>query len=78
MLTKLYPRDLDPQALEPHFGRHMLALTAENLDGKAEIAEQLAWRDMRLEALSRIVRRALASGQLEKLEDAKQYLEQET
>jgi hypothetical protein len=33
---------------------------------------------IRLQSLSRIVRRALASGQLEKLEDAKRYLDEDS
>jgi hypothetical protein len=39
--------------------------------------ENAAALAVRVEALSRIVRRALASGQLEKLEDAKPYLSDE-
>ena len=46
-------------------------------DSRAEVATAIAKLEadaLALEALSRIVRRALASGQLEKLEDARPYL----
>jgi hypothetical protein len=59
--TKLYPRDLNPAALEPHLSQHKLALTAEGLDGKADIAEQLAWRDQRLEAAKKRERELVES-----------------
>ncbi len=49
-MTKLYPPQ-DPSALEPHYSRHVSAMTTERLDGKAEIAEQLAWRDKRIAEL---------------------------
>lgn len=69
----LYPK-LHPWKLEPHYCNHVSHMTSEGLDGKAEIAEQLAWRDWQLAALRRIVARALACGQMEKLEDARDYL----
>lgn len=40
----LYP-DLKPWELEPHYSRHVSAMTAEALHSKADIAAQLAWRD---------------------------------
>ena len=73
--AKLYPTNLKPWDLEPHYCRHVAAMTAEGLHSKADIALQLAWRDQQLASLRRIVKRALASGQLEKLEDARSYLE---
>lgn len=72
-MPKLYA-DRDPMALGDHYPRHVQAMTAEQLHDKSAIAAELAWRDQRLEAISRIVRRALACGQLEKLEDARRYL----
>ncbi len=65
--------------------------TAQELRRELEIAEdaaalhscatvaigELARRDQRLTALSRIIRRTLACGQLEKLEDARSYLNDE-
>ena len=48
---KLYARR-DPMALEPHFTRHMLAMTAEGLDEKGDIALELAWRDAQIERLA--------------------------
>lgn len=69
----MYP-PLHPWDLEPHYAAHVAAMTSEGLHSKAAIAEQLAWRDQQLEALRRIVARTLACGQLEKLEDARDYL----
>lgn len=43
---KLYP-DVDPSKL-PTYCAHVAAMTAEGLDSKAAIAEQLAWRDAQL------------------------------
>ncbi len=48
---KIYPKNLLPWELEPHFYKHMLAMTAENLNNKAEIAQQLAYRDKQIEQL---------------------------
>lgn len=47
---KRYPPQ-DPIALGHYYHRHVNALTAERLDGKTEIAEQLAWRDQTIEGL---------------------------
>jgi len=43
---KLYAKR-DPMALEPHFTRHMLAMTVEDLHEKGDIALELAWRQTR-------------------------------
>lgn len=43
----------DPMELEPYFSRHMQAMTAENLHSKAAIAEELAYRDQKIERLER-------------------------
>lgn len=48
---KLYPPDLLPWELEPHYSKHVLAMTAEGLHSKAEIASQLAWRDKTISTL---------------------------
>lgn len=69
----VYP-SLKPWDLEPHYAKHVSAMTTERLDGKAAIAEQLAWRDQTIVALGRIIERTLACGQLEKLESARIYL----
>jgi hypothetical protein len=45
-----YP-DLDPADLEPHYSLHVEAMTVEGLEAKGAIAEQLAWRDARTDAL---------------------------
>ena len=39
-----------------HYMNHVMAMTAEDLHSKAEIAEELAVRDMRIEALEALVR----------------------
>jgi hypothetical protein len=41
---RLYPTQ-DPQALGRYYLDHVAGLTEAGLDGKAEICEQLAWRD---------------------------------
>lgn len=64
----LYP-DLDPRELEPHFARHMLAMTAEDLHSKSAIAEQLAWRDQRLEAAN-----AICAARLKHIEELQESL----
>lgn len=72
--TQNYPRTMGPEELEPHYSRHVGAMTSEGLHNKSDIAFQLALRDWKLAALTRIITRSLASGQLEKLEDARPYL----
>lgn len=51
---RLYP-DLRPWDLEPHYCRHISAMTTENLHNKADIAIQLAWRDLQIEWLTELV-----------------------
>ncbi len=46
----MYP-NLNPWELEPHYSRHVSAMTSEDLHSKAAIAEQLAWRDQTIERL---------------------------
>jgi hypothetical protein len=46
-----YPLNLKPWELEPHYSRHVAAMTEEGLHDKAAIAEQLAWRDKRIAEL---------------------------
>lgn len=50
----------DPVALGQHFANHMDAMTREGLDGKFEIAEELAWRDWRIERLTDSLERMIA------------------
>lgn len=53
MSEPLYP-PRDPLALERaggYYMRHVRGMTAEKLHGKAEIAEQLAWRDAEIDRL---------------------------
>jgi hypothetical protein len=49
---KLYPKH-HPWELEPHYSRHVSAMTSEALHSKADIAIQLAWRDQEIERLQR-------------------------
>lgn len=35
----------DPRLLEPYYSKHVLAMTAEGLHNKADIAKELAYRD---------------------------------
>lgn len=49
--SPLYPRNLRAVDLEPHYCRHVSAMTTEQLHSKADIAEQLAWRDQAIEQL---------------------------
>lgn len=83
MSEPLYP-PRDPLALDRaggYYARHVRGMTAEKLHGKAEIAEQLAWRDAEIDrlraALDHIggLSRALRSGgpdpsDLQELSDA--------
>jgi hypothetical protein len=46
----VYPR-LNPSDLEPHYCRHISAMTSEGLHEKSDIAIQLAWRDKRIAEL---------------------------
>lgn len=45
--------DRDPRKLEPYFSQHMMAMTAEQLFGKAEIAQELAFRDQQIAELKK-------------------------
>jgi len=68
-----YP-NLMPWLLEPHYCKHIGAMTEEDPYSKAAIAEQLAYRDKIIEDLGKIINRSLACGQMEKLEDARPVL----
>jgi hypothetical protein len=50
-VTKLYDLDRDAYSLEPHYSRHVMAMTAEELHAKSDIAAELAFRDKRIAAL---------------------------
>jgi hypothetical protein len=51
MTVLVYPKH-HPWDLEPHYTRHVSAMTSEALHSKADIAIQLAWRDQEIERLS--------------------------
>lgn len=46
----IYPK-YDPWDLEPHYSKHVSAMTSKGLHSKADIAIQLAWRDQEIERL---------------------------
>lgn len=46
---KLYAEQ-NPIKLGKYYTDHVMAMTAENLHSKADIAKQLAWRDKKLDA----------------------------
>jgi hypothetical protein len=48
--SPLYPKH-HPWTLEPYYSRHVSAMTSEGLHDKADIAEQLAWRDKKIQEL---------------------------
>lgn len=47
---KTYP-DIDPETIVAHYGKHIVAMTVERLESKADIAAQLALRDQEIERL---------------------------
>lgn len=48
--STIYPRHR-LETLEPFYSQHVSAMTTEGLHHKGDIAEQLAWRDARIEQL---------------------------
>ena len=50
----LYPKQ-NPTKLEPYYRNHVLAMTAEGLNSKSDIAAQLAWRDKRIDELKALL-----------------------
>lgn len=62
----------DHYALSPHFERHMLALTSEELQSKSAIAAELAHRDAEIERLTLEFR--LSSQQAAALRDERERL----
>lgn len=51
-----YYKTGDARTLEPYFSRHMMAMTAENLDRKDDIAMELAERDKCIALLKAVIR----------------------
>lgn len=49
----------DLENLEPHYGKHVSAITGEKLHGKSDIAAELAWRDQRIAELEKEIDREL-------------------
>lgn len=50
-----YHPDAMPQHYEPHFCKHMMAMTREALHDKSDIALELAIRDAEIERLQRLL-----------------------
>lgn len=50
-MSRVYP-DHRPWDVEPHFTKHVAAMTSEGLHSKHDIAVQLAWRDQEIERLT--------------------------
>ena len=53
MAPKEYTHQDHPWKLEPHYSKHVAAMTNERLHHKGDIAAELAWRDKRIEELVR-------------------------
>lgn len=51
----------DLENLEPHYGKHVSAITGEKLHGKSDIAAELAWRDQRIAELEKEIDRRQAT-----------------
>lgn len=49
--SAVYPKHFKPWDLEPYYSIHVSAMTTEQLHDKADIAEQLAWRDREIARL---------------------------
>ena len=58
----LYDRTVTGRDLEPWFSKHMMAMTAEGLHAKSEIAVELARRDKRIKELEYELNYAAVSG----------------
>jgi hypothetical protein len=50
-LTELYNKARSLTALEPHYSRHVSAMTSEGLHSKSDIAVELAFRDQEIARL---------------------------
>lgn len=57
MNDKQYGHD-DAREYEPYFSRHLMAMTAEDLHSKGEIACELAYRDARIAELKKVAEAA--------------------
>ncbi len=44
------------EELEPHYSKHVSAMTTQNLFLKSDIAAELAWRDKRLDYYEKLCR----------------------
>ena len=58
----LYNKTATGRNLEPWFSKHMMAMTAEGLHAKSEIAVELARRDKRIKELEDELNYAAVSG----------------
>jgi hypothetical protein len=69
---RLYPPQ-DPQALGRYYTDHVAGMTEAGLDGKAEIAEQLAWRDKLIAELEASWEEAIAGADAWRFWAAKEH-----
>lgn len=53
MTDKLYDRSRTHYLLEPHYSRHVSAMTSEGLHAKSDIAAELAFRDLEIDRLTK-------------------------
>ena len=51
MSEPMYDLNRDHSKLEPHYSRHIMAMTTEELYYKSDIAAELAYRDAEIERL---------------------------
>lgn len=51
----------DAMSLEPHYSRHVSAMTTEHLRAKSDIAAELAFRDKRIAELEMLARDVIAA-----------------
>lgn len=61
--TPTYPKTVGPWDLEPHYSRHVGAMTSEGLHEKQDIAFQLALRDKEIERLRGMLLEATAKAE---------------
>jgi len=53
--AKLYRNHPGAYNMKTYYERHVMAMTAEALHDKGDIAAELAWRDMKIQSLVRLL-----------------------
>lgn len=64
-MTEYAEREIDSDELAPHYSKHVMAMTAEILHSKSDIAAELAWRDAEIERVK--AKLAFFQGEVDKL-----------